>query len=683
MKNKGIKNIINIEEVNQDYIKEGDYLADVPSIDSVSEIFQVISITESKGDIKNEIELEIIWSLDSEKIGNKINIETRKNTNLFKVIFKENLKGKNKRSIFTEGFINHLNEELSGKYKFKNSSWHNDETDSAEDEKLDVRVYFPYPGENEFRHFVIYPDYSKGDNDKYIIVDTLDDVINELNKLNIKENNMVQDNEIIVGTKIVFKDKAGKAIMNEWLDLSGQTGEVVDVLFSSGGRLKEVFIKLDKYDNILDEWENKVIFSSPDEIDELLNMIEIVKNEPLTNEEQINWLNDFIVRWDKFMDTPKEDGFGQEGVLMSEYEQFLMNNNLPSLSADELLRIIQRLNNLKGLVVIVEDNITNERFIAKIRDIRIQEDGKYVYVFTDEGKDYVSDVDNIMNLTEGLNAHGQDVLFKPAKDETEEEKTAFNNLDKFIEEYKDYLIGKYVTNEKGDKFRLNNISDMEAGTKLKETAIIYLGNGTDKYFRIHLKIEDFQSFIDGDEIKDDGYKESYSLLLQVEPENEIMEEKINQSDYKYYIVNTKTRKIQSGWEYKEDADDNLKELIEFGQKDMSVHSKKSIKSLDIDPDDNSNWGSSKDNYSIIKEALDFGVTEGDYDQADADKYLSVYESSGKYISVIKARLVYYLEHADKHFKQAILNSQYEKALRFLETKSKISEELLKIIKKDI
>lgn len=64
--------------------------------------------------------------------------------------------------------------------------------------------------------------------------------------------------------------------------------------------------------------------------------------------------------------------------------------------------------------------------------------------------------------------------------------------------------------------------------------------------------------------------------------------KIDRKAYKYYCFNPMTRKIRSGWEYREDAIDYKKET---GQKGLKVYTRTFLINQGIDPNKNDNWGS--------------------------------------------------------------------------------------------
>lgn len=69
--------------------------------------------------------------------------------------------------------------------------------------------------------------------------------------------------------------------------------------------------------------------------------------------------------------------------------------------------------------------------------------------------------------------------------------------------------------------------------------------------------------------------------------NEIVTEakKINDKDYKFYVLNKAGTRIRSGWEYKEDAIDGKADDDKAGK----IVAKVTLKQLNIDPDDNTVW----------------------------------------------------------------------------------------------
>lgn len=101
---------------------------------------------------------------------------------------------------------------------------------------------------------------------------------------------------------------------------------------------------------------------------------------------------------------------------------------------------------------------------------------------------------------------------------------------------------------------------------------------------------------------------------------DVEEQKYNNPDYKYYIV-SKDDKILTGWEYKEDARENLKETpSSFNAKVLSK------KSLGFDPNDNSNWGSSDSRFDdVLQRAKNYYVK---YSKDEIRKFLTDYKIPG-------------------------------------------------------
>jgi DNA repair protein RadC len=78
--------------------------------------------------------------------------------------------------------------------------------------------------------------------------------------------------------------------------------------------------------------------------------------------------------------------------------------------------------------------------------------------------------------------------------------------------------------------------------------------------------------------------------------------------YTHYIINPFTRKIIEGFEYKEDANDRLKEYENIG---LKVYTKTYLKRMKVDPTFNKNWGSDRSlgkvkNYTVQKEVVLYG-----------------------------------------------------------------------------
>lgn len=66
----------------------------------------------------------------------------------------------------------------------------------------------------------------------------------------------------------------------------------------------------------------------------------------------------------------------------------------------------------------------------------------------------------------------------------------------------------------------------------------------------------------------------------------VVMEKMNQKDYKFYCVNKEGTKIRSGWEYKEDAQDAKEEDDQVGK----ILTAMGLKKLELDPNNDKHWG---------------------------------------------------------------------------------------------
>lgn len=81
--------------------------------------------------------------------------------------------------------------------------------------------------------------------------------------------------------------------------------------------------------------------------------------------------------------------------------------------------------------------------------------------------------------------------------------------------------------------------------------------------------------------------------------------KIDQKGYKYYVFNTKTKKIITGWEYREDAYDFIKEN---GNENHKVYTRTYLAyQLNIDPASNNSWSAELGKpYKALPEVVLYG-----------------------------------------------------------------------------
>ena len=411
----------------------------------------------------------------------------------------------------------------------------------------------------------------------------------------------------------------------------------------------------------------------------------------MTTSQQIKWLEIFIDDRNKL--DGEYDVFYNESISEVEYSNFLNRFNLPNFSADNLLTIVNNLENLKGLSITVDDDKTGETYRTKIKELYLinepsdeNKENPTVKVFVEnEGqKDpYLFRLNEIEFLVDNKEANGLNVVFNinTESDESEIEKT-FNDTDEFIKEYGDYLIGKNIVDTKGKKYKITNLKNIsEDGDKFEGFITLILN---DKIIQF-LDTENFEKFINGERIigEIDSIQGGFSLLLDDDENLEAIEEpKINKPEYKYYLVNKNKNKILTGWEYREDSEKAFDDLFRDEKLEYSILSRRNMPS-NLNPDENLNWILSVDNFSIIEEALSYSVNNGDFDEESKNIYIDKYKNEGKYVTVIKANLIYYYSFLTSKFKNSIFNSKFEEAKLINKTISSVMDELLNVIKKDI
>lgn len=68
----------------------------------------------------------------------------------------------------------------------------------------------------------------------------------------------------------------------------------------------------------------------------------------------------------------------------------------------------------------------------------------------------------------------------------------------------------------------------------------------------------------------------------------------NQPEYNWYVVDTAEGKIDSGWEYRKDAEDRVRELKSEGFHAGKVMGRPKFGMRPLDPDDDDNWATTPD-----------------------------------------------------------------------------------------
>jgi hypothetical protein len=392
----------------------------------------------------------------------------------------------------------------------------------------------------------------------------------------------------------------------------------------------------------------------------------------------------------------EEDLSYQEYVLKATIEErynYILNNIIPVLKGEEVIEeVVEEVNRFKSLM-----NSADE-FIDKYRNDLIGKKVEFIDLMNDR---------NIINIEEILKVQHHSIndtqipsveIITSGEDNPGSEVSINNrfllfpkrgDLDKFlngeeIEYHYNEVNVKLLKEEPKMKYHVSwEKRNYDKDDEIVDIDFFSKDNGFRKEeiarFR-KMKLGD----IEHDEAMDVeviAVPEDFELTLK---QDEIVEEKptenkMDQFSNMYYVVKNK-KKILSGHQYKEDAVDEYSDRKEVGENLIEVMSRRDIDKLGLDLSDNSIWETDFHDWNIIKEAIDFGVTEGDYNEESAKMYFDGFKSNGQYSYVVKARLIYFLGHAQKHLKQAFLNSQIDKAVNFIEKCTSSEMELMRMLK---
>ena len=109
--------------------------------------------------------------------------------------------------------------------------------------------------------------------------------------------------------------------------------------------------------------------------------------------------------------------------------------------------------------------------------------------------------------------------------------------------------------------------------------------------------------------------------------------KYNDNDYKFYVL-LDNNKIESGWEYKEDAEDQIENLPP--KLKGKVLTLTGIKNKSIDPDDDSNWHTNikESKFQTLYENIlnELKTVDNSHILKDLNKTLNAFEEIAKYLS---------------------------------------------------
>lgn len=108
----------------------------------------------------------------------------------------------------------------------------------------------------------------------------------------------------------------------------------------------------------------------------------------------------------------------------------------------------------------------------------------------------------------------------------------------------------------------------------------------------------------------------------------IVNEKLNNLDYKFWVVNKDGTKIMTGWEYQEDAKDFQKEDDRAGK----VYQLAGLKTLGLDPNNDSDWFNEKKDGKMAKESV--SEAKGFRDSVEATIHMDEIDSMLKHPSLM-------------------------------------------------
>ena len=160
------------------------------------------------------------------------------------------------------------------------------------------------------------------------------------------------------------------------------------------------------------------------------------------------------------------------------------------------------------------------------------------------------------------------------------------NLDKegWKNLYDEYFESEFGVNPEGETLSWDQLSSMglvennktknmnETHLESREQKIKFIANNMEGAMPIEV-------------LKDMPDEDIDTLYQQLESEMGL-DEAYNQKDYQFYVVNPQTMKIESGWEYKDDAKEHQQE---YDRGQMKVYTKSFLTSKGIDPSDDKNW----------------------------------------------------------------------------------------------
>lgn len=318
-----------------------------------------------------------------------------------------------------------------------------------------------------------------------------------------------------------------------------------------------------------------------------------------------------------------------------------------------------------------------------------------VVIFKDysiNGKEQTKEVNSVAELAEFLETAGYDTEEKQIQELMAEggeykglnasefkielveeiEKTPFNDSKLFQKEYKEYLVGMPVVID-GKKEIITNIIGQKG--KAKQGVQIE----TEKQTTI-IDIKDAQSFLDGTEVED-AVNSKVGIMLLIQKEEPIpVNDSPNQPEFKYYVIDVTNDKILAGFQYKEDAEVKLQELLKFdSDRNIKVYPDRHLIGTTMDVNKAEDWLINNHDWDIIRKSLVSRAKEEEFSEREAEGYFNEFKNHGRFIHVIKASLVILLRKAQEKLRSGYILSNLERVNEQCDESCRIQKELKRVL----
>lgn len=265
----------------------------------------------------------------------------------------------------------------------------------------------------------------------------------------------------------------------------------------------------------------------------------------------------------------------------------------------------------------------------------------------------------------GLNDAEFKIEIIPAEEKVED--NPFNNAVLFVKEFKGYLVGKSIVVDKGVHEKISDVCE-----DANNNVVISIDENQNEFL---LNKDQFKSFIDGEEIKVDDF--DIQLVLQEDKKDD--EFALSQIRNHYFVVDVPSKKILSGFEYKEDATKDFELKKKFGLDKISILKASDVQNLGIDFSDKNNWSTNEHDWEIIKVALEERVKEKEISPKESELYFKSFKENNGSVWAIKAALILLLNKEQRALRSSYSMSNLERIDEGCDVSCRIQKELKRII----